>query len=239
MSEYAGREPGAVTMSADLDHYLPLLESVSAGIVEMFGRNCEVVVHDFSRAEGGSIVAIAGEVTGRHVGGSLSKIGLGIRALGDDADDSYVYVMRLPDGRIVRSSTIVLRNLGRVVGALCINYDITAFDGVAVALADFQAQKSSVAASAEPVTFGDDVAQVLEDIILEETRAMGLSQKPRHKTDRQELLRRLKRKGAFTLQRAAPQVAEHLGVSRATVYTDLQVIRLQDEAVADRLDGKG
>jgi predicted transcriptional regulator YheO len=233
-----------IAMAADADDYsssFSLLESLASGIVDMFGPNCEVVVHDFSK-EGDSIVAISGNVTGRHIGGSMSKIGLQIRAFGDDAQASYLYITRLPDGRVVRSSTIVLRSDGKVFGAFCINYEITGIDAAATALSHLRSVPMSDIPTTErtplaedvsqvlhDITFADDVGQVLHELITEEMRAIPLVNGRLRKPERLQLLRVLKRKGAFTLQRAVPQVAEHLGVSRATIYTDLHNLRSQDD----------
>src|SRR3954449_8004919 len=86
-----------------------MLAPVLRGIVETFGRNCEAVLHDFRDPEH-SIVAIAGDVTHRHVGGSVTRIGLALIAKGDDAEDEINYITRTPSGRIVKSSTILLRD---------------------------------------------------------------------------------------------------------------------------------
>lgn len=68
-----------------------------------------------------SVVAVAGEVTGRTVGGAMSEIGMRVLARGDDADDELNYVTRTGTGRTLKSSTMVLRDSMRhgVRGPLC------------------------------------------------------------------------------------------------------------------------
>src|SRR5829696_652500 len=84
------------------------------------------VIHDFRRPER-SIVAIAGGVTGRRVGGSMSEIGMGLLARGDEATDELNYITRARTGKLVKSSTMILRDSGGTVfGALCVNFDIGA-----------------------------------------------------------------------------------------------------------------
>ena len=224
----------------DAAQYFALLEPLLPGIVDMFGPKCEVVLHDFSKPEG-SIVAIAGSLTERHIGGSMSKIGLRVRAFGDDAENTYIYITRLPDGRIVRSSTMVLRAQGKVFGALCINYDITALDDAVAALSYLHSVPVTDAAPPEPVTFADDASHVLHEMIVGELGAMGRPTQRLRKAERLQLLRALKRSGAFTLQRAVPQIAEHIGVSRATIYADLRTIGTdeQRETTTSPQEGSG
>ncbi|NED04875.1 transcriptional regulator, partial [Streptomyces sp. SID6648] len=76
-----------------------------------------------------SVVAVAGSVTGRTVGGAMSEIGMRVLARGDDARDELNYVTRTPDGTLLKSSTMVLRDsTDSVFGALCVNLDVTAVD---------------------------------------------------------------------------------------------------------------
>jgi predicted transcriptional regulator YheO len=218
----AHRATAARARSSEADRHFATLEPVIAGIAETFGRNCEVVLHDFRRPDG-SIVAIAGNVTGRHVGGSMSQIGLSILAAGDDAEDQYVYVTRAPNGRVLKSTTMPLRDSrGHVFGALCINYDITDLRMLASALEDLA---GSTRQTPQQVAFLDDVAEVIAETIHEEELSLGRSIDRHDKHDRLEVIRGLEKRGVFSLQRSVPQVAEHLGVSRATLYAYLRDVR--------------
>jgi predicted transcriptional regulator YheO len=71
----------------------------------------------------------------------------------------------------------------------------------------------------------DDVGKVISEVIQEEELAIGRRIDHLNRRDRLDLLLALDRRGVFSLQRAVPQVAEHLGVSRATLYADLRETR--------------
>jgi len=108
------------------DAILAALRPVVDGIAATFGPVCEVVLHDYRQPEK-SVVAVAGEVTGRAVGGAMSEIGMKVLARGDEAADDLNYVTRTGTGKLVKSSTMVLRDsTGAVFGALCVNVDISA-----------------------------------------------------------------------------------------------------------------
>ena len=111
---------------AERDAILAALTPVVDGIAATFGPVCEVVLHDYRRPEE-SVVAVAGTVTGRTVGGAMSEIGMRVLARGDEAADELNYLTRTGDGTLVKSSTMVLRDsTGAVFGALCVNVDVTA-----------------------------------------------------------------------------------------------------------------
>lgn len=212
----------SATARTEADRYFTALEPVIAGIAATFGRNCEVVLHDFRRPDG-TIVAIAGNVTGRHVGGSVSQIGMSIIAQGDSAEDQYIYITRAQDGRVLKSTTIPLRDSrNHVFGALCINYDISDLRMVSSVLEDLA---GPVRETPRQVAFVDDVGAVIAETIQEEELALGRSIGSYDKNERLEIIRALERRGVFSLQRSVPQVAEHLGVSRATLYAYLREVR--------------
>ncbi|MBP2478833.1 putative transcriptional regulator YheO [Crossiella equi] len=195
----------------DADDLLDAVRPLVDGLVTTFGPTAEVVLHDYRSPEA-SVVAISGSVTGRHVGGAMSEIGLGLLAEGQAAQDRLNYLTRTPDGRLVRSSTMLLRLRGEVVGALCVNVDVTALRQAADTLA-------GLAGGSEPApvtVFADDVDQVVDAVIAAEGGCDRTDV-----ADRRRIIAALDRRGVFAVQRAAARVAEHLGISRATLYNDL------------------
>ena len=60
-------------MEAERDAILAALRPVVDGIAATFGPVCEVVLHDYRRPEQ-SVVALAGAVTGRSVGGAKLRL---------------------------------------------------------------------------------------------------------------------------------------------------------------------
>ncbi len=117
---------GSPALDAERDAIIGALVPVVDGIAATFGPVCEVVLHDYRRPER-SVVAVAGALTGRSVGGAMSEIGLRMLARGDEAADELNYLTRTRNGRRLTSSTMVLRDsTGAVFGALCVNVDVTA-----------------------------------------------------------------------------------------------------------------
>ena len=108
--------------AAQTDFYARLAHAIAV----QFGSNCEVVVHDLETNDPErSIVAIEnGHVTGRSVGDGPSHIVLDAVKAGKvhKLSDRLAYLTKTTDGRILRSSTVFIRDADNVpVGILGIN----------------------------------------------------------------------------------------------------------------------
>ncbi|WET82617.1 PAS domain-containing protein [Amycolatopsis sp. QT-25] len=210
---------------SEQDTILDALAPVADGIAATLGSFCEVVVHDFRRPEK-SVVAIAGSVTDRRVGGSMSEIGMGLLARGDDAEDQLNYVTRTASGKLVKSSTMLLRDSGgSVFGALCVNLDVTALGRLKTLVGEL----ADVGAATETptTTFGDDVDAVVDAIVDEHQLRLNKPWAALSREERLDLFRGLHARGVFAMRRAVPRVAARIGISRASAYNYLAEIREQ------------
>jgi predicted transcriptional regulator YheO len=179
-------------------------------------------LHDY-RIPDRSVVAVSGKVTERRVGSAMSEIGLSILAEGNAAKDRLNYLAKAPNGRVVNSSTIVLRDDRRnVFGALCINMDVTAIRHAA-AILDALAGNF---VEPRPTTFTNDIREVIDAALREVLRGRAAALLSRH--ERLEVIRALDDRGIFNVKRAMGQVAQALSVSRATAYGCLQAVRSQN-----------
>jgi predicted transcriptional regulator YheO len=210
----------------DADRRLQVLAEIIGPLTRSLGANCEIVLHDY-RIPDRSVVAVAGKVTERQVGSAMSEIGLAILAEGDQARDRLNYLAKAPNGRIINSSTIVLRDgRQRVFGALCINVDVTAIRHAAAILDAL----SNAYAEPKPTTFTNDINDVI-DVALREVLA-GRAPTLLSRQERLDVIRSLEVRGIFNVKRASGRVAAALGVSRATAYGCLQQIRSETNAAS-------
>ncbi|MEV5319328.1 PAS domain-containing protein [Streptomyces sp. NPDC052687] len=211
-------------LEAERDAIIGALTPVVDGLVATFGPLCEVVLHDYRHPEK-SVVAVAGSVTGRAVGGAMSEIGMRVLAGGDEAADELNYLTRTRSGDLVKSSTMVLRDsTGTVFGALCVNLDVTAVHHAHILLGHL-AGSAHDPAHTPVTTFGNDIDSVVDAIL-------DTHQLHRHhnwagldREDRLELFRSLDEHGVFAVRRAVEHVAARLGISRASAYSYLSQAR--------------
>ncbi|VWB26649.1 YheO domain-containing protein [Burkholderia aenigmatica] len=193
--------------------------TVAQAIAKLFQPYAEVIVHDLST---GKIAHIFNSFSKRRVGDdSMTEIDDQI-SLDQDVIGPYRKVNW--DRREVRSITAVLRDpAGKPIGLLCINFDVSVFDGMASLAATFL--KSSVIIDEPEILFLRDwkekANKVLDDFL--EQRGISVSGLSRDETI--EIIGALDDAGIFTVRNSAPYVSELLGLSRATLYKYLKVAK--------------
>ena len=217
-SEQSGRRE----MHPKLKVVLDLLDGLQA----MLGDRYEVILHDLSHVES-SIVGLAGNLTARKVGGPATDYLLRLlKEYGDGAPDSINYQNIAPNGRVLRSSTIFIRDDGGVIlGSLCVNQDLTDFIIAGKLLQDlsrFEAEGDA----APRETFAQENGDVMESMISDEIGHMGKPVTYMHKEDKLRVVDCLERKGIFSVKNSVEYVAERLGVTNFTIYNYLKEIRV-------------
>jgi predicted transcriptional regulator YheO len=216
-----------------LDARLRALLPVVRGMAEMFGPDCEVVLHDVSRLPH-SIVAIEnGSVTGRTIGDAPTDRMLRSLRLADEARDVHVYVSSR-DGRLLKSLAVTLRDEdGRPFGLLGVNFDISEIVRAQHALGSVTAVGSHGAEAAGEI-FAGDIRDVVAGMIGNIVTELGKTPAAMAREEKMEVVKRLEERGAFLVKRSAEQVAEALDLSRYTIFSYLKEIRRGD---ADRVRG--
>ncbi|MFF2329561.1 MULTISPECIES: transcriptional regulator [unclassified Streptomyces] len=224
------------------------LIAVFAGLVEPLGRalpaSSEVVLHDLSKLPD-SIVAVQGDVTGRRLGDPATDLLLE-RVADGDLDHQLGYETRLPDGRRMQSSTMIIRDVsGHPVAALCINTDISAWlevRRIADAMISSPVEEPSVRVpvrstrtdgppSAE--SFPHDVDELAAHLVRAALSDAGIEVDRMKKEHKLRFVETLQSKGFFMLRDAIEMTASALNVSRFTIYNYLNEIDARANAVAD------
>lgn len=192
------------------------------------GKKCEVVVHDFADLSS-SLIHIAGNMTGRTIGAPITDLAYRTyKDQGDEARDLAGY-RTLINGRVMKSSTIFLRNNEKkVIGCLCVNLDMTDFLNAKTALDEFTLFPEG--AEQIPERFASSFTETMESILEGIVRDMGKQPATMDKDERMEFIRRLNDHDVFVFKGAVNQVSQMLGVTRYTVYNDLKALRQAEEA---------
>ncbi|MCR3749355.1 helix-turn-helix transcriptional regulator [Lentzea californiensis] len=206
------------------DAVFAALAPVLDGIAATFGRSCEVVLHDYRDPER-SVVAVAGSVTGRVPGDAMSEIGLRVLAAGADAGNEVGYLTRAQDGRVLKCTTLPLRDVdGTLIGALCINIDVSAINRATGVLSDLLGLSPAQEISAT-TNFSGDLDEVVESLIERAERAHAVPVTALGRDERLVLVRSLNEAGVFSLRGAPARIAKRLGISRTGLYNDLAELK--------------
>ena len=195
-------------------------KQLAKGVARQFGSNCEVVVHDLSSGDPEhSVVAIEnGHVTGRRLGDGASHIVLeAMKADPDSLTDRLSYLTRTEDGKVLKSSTMYIRNdEGKPVGIFAINYDITMMKMMEDTIQEFTRTESNVQ---EPQTITHNVNDLLEELIKQSAQLVGKPVALMTKDDKIKAIRFLNESGAFTIMKAGQRVCNFFGISKYTLYS--------------------
>jgi predicted transcriptional regulator YheO len=196
----------------------PVLADIAAGVARQFGADCEVAVHNLTGDSDHTIDYIEnGHVTGRKKGDGPSEVVL--EALRDgDIDNRYDYVTQSKDGRMLKSSTIAVRDeAGSLIALFSINYDISALTLAHKTISDFLSMNDE----ASDGTIVDNVSDLLENLIEESRKLIGKPVSAMTKDDKVEAIKYLDRKGAFLIKKSSDRVAEFFAISKYTLYNYL------------------
>ncbi|MBQ9550140.1 MAG: transcriptional regulator [Lachnospiraceae bacterium] len=207
---------------AQIDFYSRLAK----GIASQFGSGCETVVHDLSKDDlEHTIVAIEnGHVSGRSIGDGPSHIVLeSLQNKDKELKDKLSYLTRSNDGKILKSSTIYIRDeKGKVIGIFGINFDISLLSVVDQHIRLFIDTEKP---GADPESITPSVSDLLNDLIEQALKKVGKPVSMMTKEDKMTAVRFLHTSGAFLITKSGPKVCSILNISKYTLYSYLDEIK--------------
>jgi predicted transcriptional regulator YheO len=212
----------------------------------------ELVVHDFAKLPT-SVVAIAGNITGRTIGSPATNVLLREYARDELGRYALAYQSTLPDGRVLNCSSVLIKAGGRSVGVLCINVDTSVFADAAKALSSIFSSIGAAASAVAPtegaglepqpasLMLEGDLRgrsnvelypQTIDDLVAElidaSVKRIGIPVELMRKEHKKAVVSDLQDRGTFVVKNSVDAVAAALQVTRFTVYNYL-----------NELDGEG
>ena len=129
--------PTVPTKSADSEILFDQLKQIAQGLGDTFAPFCEVVLHDLTDPKN-AIVAIHNNLSGRKIGQPATELGLARIADSNYAQVISNYANKFADGRQAKSTSVGIKDAsGEYVAALCLNVDLTLFQGLQSAIGQF------------------------------------------------------------------------------------------------------
>ena len=192
-----------------MDQKLNFLKQLAHGLAVQFGNSCEVVIHDLTKKDlDKSIVYIEnGHVSNRHTGDGPS--GIVLETLRSDPariSDKLAYLTKTDDGRILKSSTLYIRNdEGRIAYIFSMNFDITSDSGPDEA--------------DTPQRITHNVTELLDLLIEQAIAKVGKPVALMNKDDKIAVVQYLNNAGAFLITKSGDKVSSLLGISKFTLYS--------------------
>lgn len=200
--------------SSALEPYFPVADALAA----LFSPWVEAVIHDVQLD---TVAYIANPFSPREPGdpSDLKEI--------DFAPDARVigpYEKINWDGRRIRAISVLLRNDASVpIGMLCVNADVTQFEAMRRTLEGLLGV-AHVSEAAE-AAFRDDWHERINRFVASWIQQRATTVDRLDRNARRELIGALYQAGGFEGRRSPAYVASLLGVSRATVYNELALLK--------------
>lgn len=209
-----------------LKSLIPIVETTS----KMFGKNCEVVLHDFSGPQHSIIAIENGHITGRKIGDPITDFALASwrqGGFGKSKDDKILnYKTKTKDGRILKSSSVFIKDENdNIVGCFCVNYDMTGYLMFDKIMNEFCTIHELNEEKEE--TFIKDVDEILNSIINKAIEEMNKPIALMQKEDNLRVVEIVDEKGGFMIKGSIDQLAHKLNVSRFTIYNYLDEIKIK------------
>lgn len=206
-------------INKELEKFIPIANLIA----NTFGKNCEVVIHDLAIPQESVVYTVNNHVTGRKVGQTFDHLIKNV-LLSKNFKDDYLsnYLHEDPSGKRIKSSTALIRdNEDKVVGALCVNFDITLMDDFESWLEEFTfVEVEEVEQEIEPFKNVEDIVDDLIDKIIGDNNIAEMK-----RMDKIQLIKFMDEKGIFLMKNSIDKVAEKLHVSKVTIYSYLDEVR--------------
>ena len=218
--------------NALLQHYVKLTEFLGQAL----GPDYEVALHDLTD-KNRSIIAIANNhVSGREIGAPLTNVALSIlRDKSYETSDYRLHYYGVSiNGKDLRSNTMFIKQNGRLIGMLCINFDDSRYRAVSnqimglchpdifvedvVNPAPQDADTVPPSTRPTPEKFRNSTEAVATDAINRELEHLGVTAERLTSDERLKIIAALESNGIFLLKGAVKDVAAGLHCSQASVY---------------------
>lgn len=204
------------------EEMLDFLKRIADGISVMFGSNCEVVIHDLENSESSILYITNNHVTEREVGDKLDLLGT------RDIDELYKGVDLVNLNGISKNNHLLKCSTFHAKGeeyhfALGVNFDYTNVLMIQNLVNDLTRVGDSIEIAASEKD--ENLEQKLDELYKNAVNHIGKPIPFMRKRERVEMIRFLQDKGAFSIHKSIPIIAEKMKVSRYTIYNYLREIK--------------
>lgn len=210
-------------------------------LARMQGPSTEIVLHDLTNPAHSVVYVVNGDITD-------CKVGQGVRHLVPEMLTSHE---GKPIGpwwfryrtKLIRATTeLIYDKAGEIIGALCVNEDVTGEERLFLSLEGRLPGLTMTDLKADGDTAGlikpetsvkdaelsgkpDSVRKTVFRLISETAAQKAYAEAKTNRDVRRRLVRDLKERDVFLLKGSIEELARLLGLSKVTIYSDLDALR--------------
>lgn len=196
-------------------------ECAVKGISNLFGNACEVLVHSLENYENAVIYIENGHNSSRSKGAPITNLALElINSLSKTKKFLEPYDSKFPNGNRCKSVTIPIKNKEKLIGLLCINFNIE------ISIFDFAKQFfvndniKNVEDNLE--NYSANIEDMMKSILEKNINSIILDMSIPNQDKNKEIILKLHEIGFFHLKGSVEYLAEKLQISEHTVYSNIR-----------------
>lgn len=200
-------------------------------LAQIFGNDCEIVLHDFTNGMDRTVVHIInGHVTGRDEESCLSTLWFDELEKLKLSPSGLNYLSTTPQGHVLKCGSSLLKDeTGNIIGAICVNYDITDVLQAQRTLSKIAGNTIQPESHNQTEVLFHNVNEMIEYYLRELEAQYGKPGNRFDKKERYDALTELNRKGITQISKSASRLCDFFGISRGTLYAELGKIRGEEE----------
>lgn len=196
--------------------------NVAEGVAEFLGNFCEVVIHNLENMDHSVMHIINGHLSGRQAGASISEVTLSFlnRMMAEPNLDHLYYFAKNKRGETFKSSiSAIMGEKGNIIGLLCINMYLSS---PISDLVHFMTPSESTKQENISETFVENTVELMLHALEEAKKAVYSNLSISSSNKNKEIVSTLYQKGIFNLKDSVVTIADHLGISKNTVYMHIR-----------------
>ena len=203
---------------AILNSYIPVAE----GTAEFWGENCEVVIHNLSRLDSSVMKIVNGHLSGRQASSPISEVTLSFvnKMMANPSMRHVTYFAKNKRGEAFKASISAIEGEnGNIIGLFCINFYLTVS-----LLSMLQNFTPSTKTEHENIseTFVENAEELMLNALEEAKKSVYDNLAISSSNKNKEIVAILYQKGIFNLKDSVITIANHLGISKNTVYMHIR-----------------
>ncbi|KXL53083.1 YheO-like PAS domain protein [Anaerotignum neopropionicum] len=195
---------------------------ITDGIAEFLGGYCEVVIHNLENMDHSVMHIINGHLSGRQTGAAISEVTLSFlnRMMAEPSLKHVCYFAKNNRGETFKASIIpILGEKGNIIGLICLNMYLAA---PISALVQSMTQGDGTKQESISETFVENTTELMLNALDEAKKTVFSNLSISSSNKNKEIVSILYQKGIFNLKDSVITIAEHLGISKNTVYMHIR-----------------
>ncbi|MDD3393467.1 MAG: hypothetical protein EOM28_09270 [Clostridia bacterium] len=196
--------------------------TVAEGVAEFWGDFCEVVIHNLENMDHSVMHIFNGHLSGRQVGAAISEVTLSFlnRMMAEPNLNHLYYFAKNKRGETFKSSiSAIVGENGTIIGLFCINLYLAS---PISALIQCMTPEDNTKQENISETFVENTTELMLHALEEAKKTVYSNLSISSSNKNKEIVSILFQKGIFNLKDSVITIAEHLGISKNTVYMHIR-----------------